>query len=115
MFRKLASIALASLAISAPASAELFNTGNGTYLAVAENGASITIELDHVDNEGDRWMVLGLVEKPGAAYEESGAWVRCQDNIIAHSGEGWKAVDHRTVNGYIWDVACRGAESGYDG
>ena len=115
MFRKLASIALASLAISAPASAELYNIGNGTYMAMGEDGSAVNIKLDHVDNEGDRWMVLGFVEKPGSAYQEGGAWVRCQDNLIAHAGEGWQPVDHRTVAGYIWDVACRGAESGYDG
>ena len=115
MFRKLASIALASLAISAPASAELFNTGNGTYMAMSQDGSALTIEIDHVDNEGDRWMSLGFVAGPGAAYEETGAWVRCQDNLIQHAGENWQAVDHRTLNGYVWDVACRGAESGYDG
>jgi hypothetical protein len=107
MIRRLASIALASLAISAPASAELISIGNDTYLTMTDDGAAITIELDHVDQVGDRWMVLGVVEKPGATYEESGAWVRCQDNLIQHSGGEWQAVDHRTVNGYIWDVACR--------
>ena len=116
MFRKLASIALASLAISAPASAELYSMGNDTYMTMTDFGAFI-IELDHVDQVGDRYMVLCFAsnQEPGAAYEERGAWVRCQDNLIAHEGEGWKPVDHRTVNGIIWDVACRGAEPGYDG
>ena len=106
MFRKLASIALASIALAAPASAEIFNLGGGLYMATADDGSAVNIEIDHVDHEGDRYMNLQLFEV-GEGMVSSNAWVKCDSNQILHAGMNWQNVDHRTMNGYIWDVACR--------
>ena len=105
MIRHFLTVALTSLAIAAPASAELFHTGGDTAMIIREDGMAVSIELDHVDHEGDRWMKVGMLNDEGK-YQEDGAWVRCQDNLISWEGGEWENIDHRMLTGYIHEVAC---------
>tara|TARA_Y200000002_G_scaffold139037_1_gene114632 strand:- start:104 stop:487 length:384 start_codon:yes stop_codon:yes gene_type:complete len=105
------SIAVAAAVIStsfiaaSPAQADLRNVGGDIWTATDENGATHRIEYVRLDHEGDVQLRV-LVSGKGETYY----WVDCTKDLIAVAGDdsdGWYEVDHRTMNGYYTDVACR--------
>ena len=116
MFRKLATIALASLAIAAPASAELTRLpGSGSgfmFMAQDVNGEFHYMEAIRQDHNGDYQLEVSIADGPNT-YR----WVDCKlNNITSIDGDSWINVDHSTMNGHYYDAACRpelGTSMGY--
>ena len=104
MIKQLLSIlALSALSI-APVSAEISRIGTDKYSAVDVDGDVHYITYVRQDHEGDVQLTVslnGLVR----TY-----WVSCDDDRISVGGDnfdGWDYVDHRKMEGYYSDVACR--------
>ena len=114
MFRKLATIALASLAIAAPASAQLTRMpgeyGGFSFMAQDEKGQTHSIETVRQDREGDYYIDVQVNNGPKTYY-----WIDCAKDLISDNG-AWREVDHRKMEGYYSDATCRpemGTSIGY--
>ena len=100
-----AAVIATSLIATCPAEAQLKNVGGDMWTATDGEGKTHRIEYVRKDHEGDvqlRVLVTGL----GETYY----WVDCTDDTISVAGDefdGWSEVDHRNMEGYYSDVACR--------
>ena len=104
MFKQLLSIAALSTVTVAPAFAELTRIGTDRYAAQDVNGNTHLIEYIRMDNEGDVQISVNL------NGNFTHYWVNCSNDRISIAGDGfngWDYVDHRKMQGYYSDVACR--------
>ena len=104
MIKQLFSVLALSAFSIAPASAELTRIGEDIYSAVDAKGATHYITYVRRDFEGD---VQVKVSQNGITNY---FWVSCSDDRISLAGDaydGWDYVDHRKMEGYYSDVACR--------
>ena len=88
-----------------PAEATLRNVGGDMWTAVDANGSTHSIQYVRQDHEGDV-QVRVLVQGRGETFY----WIDCTQDLISVGGpdfDGWSYVDHRKMEGYYSDVACR--------
>ena len=104
MFKSILSVlALSTLAI-APVSAELRRLGTDSYVAYDAKDRAHYIDYVRMDHEGDVLVEVN-VERDTVYF-----WINCRDDRISAAGDafnGWDYVDHRKMEGYYSDVACR--------
>lgn len=96
-------LALATVSV-APAMAELSRIGTDRYVATDVNNKSHYITYVRQDHEGD------VQVKVSVNGTETYYWVNCNTDRISVGGDGfngWEYVDHRKMQGYYSDVACR--------
>ncbi len=104
MIKQLLSALTLSAFTIAPAFAGLNRIGTDRYSAVDANNQTHYITYVRMDHEGD---VQVRVDHGGATEYY---WVSCNDDRISLGGDGfngWDYVDHRKMQGYYSDVACR--------
>ena len=99
---------LSVLALSAfsvvPASAELVRLGTDQYSALDGKDNTHYITYVRQDYEGDVQIKVSM--NGDVAY----FWIDCKSDQISLAGDnfnGWNYVDHRKMEGYYSDVACR--------
>lgn len=104
MFKSiLSAIALTAFGV-VPASAELVRLGTDQYRALDSNWNTHFITYVRQDYEGDVQIKVSM--NGNVAYY----WINCRNDLISVGGDdfnGWKYVDHRNMEGYYSDVACR--------
>ena len=96
-------LALTMMSVS-PAMAEVNRLGNDRYSAVDVKGLTHYITYVRQDHEGD------VQVKVSVSGDVTYYWVSCDDDRISVGGDsynGWDYVDHRNMEGYYSDVACR--------
>ena len=96
-------LALSTLSV-APALAELNRIGTDQFSAVDSGNNTHYITYVRQDYEGD---VQVKVSMNGTTVYY---WVSCKNDQISEAGDnfdGWRYVDHRKMEGYYSDVACR--------
>ena len=101
--RILSVLALTAMSVT-PAMAEVNRLGTDRYSAVDAKGLTHYITYVRQDHEGDVQLKV-TVEGNSSFY-----WVSCDDDRISVGGDdydGWRYVDHRNMEGYYSDVACR--------
>ena len=88
---------------STSALAELVKVGTDVYVADDTNGNIHRIEYVRMDHEGDVQL------KVSSGNVTEWFWVNCPTDSISLAQEGatWTYVDHRKMEGYYSDVACR--------
>ena len=99
----LSAIALTAFGV-VPASAELIRLGTDQYRALDSNNNTHYITYVRKDYEGDVQIKVNM--NGDVAY----FWVSCSTDQISLAGDdfnGWNFVDHRKMEGYYSDVACR--------
>ena len=104
MFKSILSVLALSAFSVVPASAELVRLGTDQYSALDGNNNTHYITYVRQDYEGD---VQVKVSMNGTTVYY---WVSCKDDQISEAGDnfdGWRYVDHRKMEGYYSDVACR--------
>ena len=104
MIKQLLSILALSTVSVAPAFAELSRIGTDRYVADDANGDSHLITYVRQDHEGDVQLEVNI--NGNVTYY----WVNCTTDKISVGGDdynGWRFVDHRKMEGYYSDVACR--------
>ena len=104
MIKQLLSILALSTISVAPAFAELSRIGTDRYVADDVDGNSHLITYVRQDHEGDVQVKVSL--NGNTNY----FWVDCSSDRISLGGDGyqgWNYVDHRKMEGYYSDVACR--------
>ncbi len=108
MIRKFFAIAAASLAISAPAMAELTELHNGTFIAHAADGSAHNIEVLSMDHEGDFNIEVMTASNATGQWEftTNTYWIKCASNQISY-GNTWSQVNHLNMEGHYYDAACR--------
>ena len=104
MFKRIiAALALAGATVT-PAMAELTRLGTDLYSATDNQNSTHYIEYVRKDHEGD--VQIKVTVGSSVAYY----WVNCRNDSISQGGDafdGWHYVDHRKMEGYYSDVACR--------
>ena len=97
--------ALALSAVSiAPAFADLTRVGTDQYTATDSKSNVHNITYVRKDYEGD--VQIKVSYNGNTEYY----WISCQYDQISSGGDafdGWTYVDHRKMQGYYSDVACR--------
>ena len=96
-------LALSAFSIT-PALAELNRLGTDQYSAVDSNNNTHYITYVRKDYEGDVQIKVSM--NGNVVY----FWVDCSSDQISVGGDdfnGWRYVDHRKMEGYYSDVACR--------
>lgn len=96
-------LALSTLAI-APASAELRRISTDFYAAEDASDRTHYITYVRQDHEGDVQVKVEVNGNVGYF------WINCSTDRISAAGDafdGWDYVDHRKMEGYYSDVACR--------
>ena len=104
MFKSiLAAITLTATTVL-PSMASLTRIGVDRYSAVDANNQTHYITYVRQDHEGDVQVRVD-VGRTTQYY-----WVNCRTDRISAGGDnfnGWAYVDHRKMEGYYSDVACR--------
>ena len=96
-------LALTMMSVS-PAMAEVNRLGNDRYSAVDAKGRTHYITYVRRDRDGDVQVKVNI------SGDVTYYWVSCDDDRISVGGDdfdGWDYVDHRKMQGYYSDVACR--------
>ena len=104
MIKQILSVLALSTISIAPASAQLNRVAEDVYSAVDAKGATHYITYVRRDFEGD--VQVKVTQNGNTHY----FWVSCSDDRISLGGDdynGWRYVDHRKMEGYYSDVACR--------
>ena len=104
MIKQLLSIVALSTISIAPAFAEISRLGTDRYSAVDANNTTHYITFVRQDHEGDVQLEVNV------AGDVTYYWVNCSTDKISIGGDsfnGWRFVDHRKMEGYYSDVACR--------
>ena len=108
MIKQLFSVLALSTFSIGPAFADLTRVATDRYTATDSDNNVHTITYVRKDFEGD---VQLRVTRKGQEYYY---WVSCKTDSISIAGDdfdGWNYVDHRKMEGYYSDVACRGGLS----
>ena len=108
--KKLFAAAAASLAFAAPAVAQPYQVFEDTWAAPAATGGEHIISVERVDREGDVLITVRRNSARGLITEQY--WINCENDLIAYVQPGaeyypWSQVDHRKMEGWYSDVACR--------
>ena len=104
MIKQILSVLALSTISIAPAFAELTRLGTDQYSARDAKGATHYITYVRQDYEGDVQLEVNI--GGDVVYY----WVDCSTDQISVGGDnynGWNYVDHRKMEGYYSDVACR--------
>ncbi len=104
MIKQILSVLALSAFTIAPASAELRRLGNDSYVAYDVQDRAHYIDYVRMDHEGDV-QVRVTIDRSEVYY-----WVNCSEDRMSYAGDdynGWDYVDHRKMEGYYSDVACR--------
>ena len=104
MFKQILSVLALSTITIAPAFAELSKVGPDRYTARDVKGRTHYITYVRQDFEGDVQLEVTL------SGQTEYYWVDCSTDQISIGGDaydGWNYVDHRKMEGYYSDVACR--------
>jgi len=108
--KKLFAAAAATLAFAAPAVAQPYRVLQDVWAAPAADGTEHIIAVERVDREGDVLITVRRNTSNGIAAEQY--WIDCENDWIAYVREGaesypWSEIDHRKMEGWYSDVACR--------
>ena len=100
-----AAIALASgYANFTSASASPQRVAADTWSAYDDQGQEHVIKVNHQDKEGDYMIEVRIPDQ----YETTYYWIDCKrDWIHAIGDDDWDVIDHRKMEGWYSDVACR--------
>ena len=104
MIKQVLSILALSTISIAPAFAELTRLATDKYSARDARGRTHYINYVRQDYEGDVQVEVNI------AGDVTYYWVNCKNDKISVGGDGytgWSYVDHRNMEGYYSDVACR--------
>ena len=104
MIKSILSVLVLSAFSVTPALAGLNRIGEDFYYAVDSEENTHYITYVRQDHEGD--VQIRVSVNNNVAY----FWVNCSEDRISAAGDnfnGWKYVDHRKMEGYYSDVACR--------
>lgn len=99
----LSALALSAVTV-APAFASLQRISTDRYYATDANNDTHYIDYVRMDHEGD--VQIRVTVNGNSVYH----WVNCRTDQISLAGDlfdGWEYVDHRKMQGYYSDVACR--------
>lgn len=96
---------LTAFSAVAPAQAEPTRVGQDVWSAYDSSNNEHVITVVRQDREGD---YLVEVKAPGSNFVAN-YWIDCKKDIIVEAREGaqWEAIDHRKMQGWYSDVACR--------
>lgn len=91
------------VAFAGAANARPKKIGTDTWRAYDSNNRAHTIIVNYVDREGD---VSITVKTRG---DSTDWWIDCDDDLISFASVDaeWEPVDHRKMEGWYSDVACR--------
>ena len=108
--KKLFAAAAATLAFAAPAVAQPYRVLQDVWAAPAADGTEHIIAVERVDREGDVLITVRRNSSNGIIADQY--WIACKNDMIAYVREGansypWYNVDHRNMDGWYSDVACR--------
>jgi hypothetical protein len=89
----------------APASAQPTRIGQDTWSAYDDRGQEHVIKVEFQDREGDYRIEVRQL----AVNEVTTYWIDCNRDIIQVAGTSnpWSNIDHRKMEGWYSDVACR--------
>ena len=99
----ISAITLATMS-AVPAMAQLTRISNDTFVAEDAQDRVHIIQYIRQDHEGD--VQVKVTVGSNVMYY----WVNCSQDRISKGGDyfdGWDYVDHRKMEGYYSDVACR--------
>jgi hypothetical protein len=107
MIRKFFTVALASLAIAAPASAQLMHNNGDAWIIKDGNGSTHFFEIMHHTKEGYRFIETNVIHSNGS-IDTGSLYIDCSDDTVNYVGRAdWEAIDHRNAIGWYSDAACR--------
>ena len=97
-------LALSAFSVTPVLADDLNRIGEDFYSAIDSKGNTHYITYVRQDHEGDVQIRVSMNS------DEQYYWVNCKTDRISVAGDnfdGWKYVDHRKMEGYYSDVACR--------
>ena len=101
------SVVMASSVIfnAMPAEAEPVRIAQDVWSAYDSSNNEHIIKVERQDREGDFLIEVSVPAK----REVQEFWIDCRQDLIAvaRTDARWEAVDHRKMEGWYSDVACR--------